>query len=148
MPRRPALPFPTSGLSRRGFLGLGAGVGAAVLLAGCGDDGGSAPAAAPTAGATGEALEPYTIRTCVYAKNHASSALYWQQFAPEGITVEVTPVTSATQIQEALERGELDLGLLAPYTPLIALAEDPGSPTTSPPSPAATSMPSWAPSRW
>jgi NitT/TauT family transport system substrate-binding protein len=65
------------------------------------------------------------VRTCVYAKNHASSALYWQQFAPEGITVEVTPVTGATQIQDGLEAGQLDFGLLAPYTPLIAIAQDP-----------------------
>ena len=110
-------------LSRRGFLGLGAGVGAAVLLSACGDD--TATTASGGAAASAAALKPYTVRTCVYAKNHASSALYWQKFAPEGITVQVTPVTSATQIQEGLEQGDLDFGLLAPYTPLLALAEDP-----------------------
>jgi len=112
-------------LSRRGLLGLAAGLGAAVLLGGCGDD---APAATAGAGrASGEALEPYTVRTCVYAKNHASSALYWSQFAPEGITVEVVPVKSAIEVQDGLESGQLDFGLLAPYTPIIALAQDPAS---------------------
>jgi ABC-type nitrate/sulfonate/bicarbonate transport system substrate-binding protein len=119
--RRPTLPSATPGFSRRGFLGLGAGVGAAVLLAGCGDDAGRTRAAAPSAGAAGEALEPYTVRTCVYSKNHASAALYWDRFAPEGITVEVTPVASATEIQNALEAGQLDFGLLAPYTPILSL---------------------------
>lgn len=123
--RRPVLP---AALSRRGFLGLGAGVGAAALLAACGGDPASTPAAAPSA--AGEALEPYTVRTCVYAKNHASSALFWERFAPEGITVEVVPVASATEIQNGLEAGQLDFGLLAPYTPLIAIAENPASITS------------------
>ena len=110
-------------LTRRGFLGLGAGLGAAALLAACGDDAGGTSTG--SAGASAEALEPYEVRTCVYAKNHASSALYWDRFAPPGITVKVTPVTSATQIQEGLEQGDLDFGLLAPYTPVLAIAEDP-----------------------
>ncbi|MDP9466385.1 MAG: NrtA/SsuA/CpmA family ABC transporter substrate-binding protein [Actinomycetota bacterium] len=115
-------------LSRRRLLGLGAGLGAAVLLGGCGGD-----EAAPTTGAatpSGKALEPYTVRTCVYAKNHASSALYWQQFAPEGITVEVVPVKSAIEVQDGLESGQLDFGLLAPYTPIIAITQDPASITS------------------
>ncbi|HWH27487.1 MAG TPA: NrtA/SsuA/CpmA family ABC transporter substrate-binding protein [Mycobacteriales bacterium] len=116
-------PLSPGGLSRRRFLGLSAGAGAAALLAACGSDGGSS--AAPRAAASGEALEPYTVRTCVYAKNHASSALFWERFAPEGITVEVVPVKSATEVQDGLESGQLDFGLLAPYTPIIALAEDP-----------------------
>ena len=120
--RRPVLP---AAVSRRGFLGLGAGVGAAALLAACGGEQAGSPAAAPSRAAARDALEPYTVRTCVYAKNHASSALYWERFAPEGITVEVTPVTGATQIQDGLEAGQLDFGLLAPYTPLIAIAQDP-----------------------
>lgn len=112
----------SSALSRRGFLGLGAGVGAAVLLGGCGPDGATDTGARSGASAV---AAPVTVRTCVYAKNHASSALYWQKFAPAGYTIEVSPVTSATQIQQALEQGDLDFGLLAPYTPVIALAEDP-----------------------
>lgn len=125
---RPACPSSPAldGLSRRRFLELGAGLGAATLLAGCGTGGSAAaPTSAPTASGTTQALEPYTVRTCVYAKNHASSALYWQQFAPEGITVEVVPVKSATEVQDGLESGQLDFGLLAPYTPIIALAQDP-----------------------
>ena len=117
MPR----PLHASSLSRRRFLGLSAGVGAAALLAACGDD---STTAAPAAGATGAAaLGPVTIKTCVYAKNHASSPLFWQQFAPKGWTVEVVPVTSATQIQDGLEAGQLDFGLLGPYSTVIAASE-------------------------
>lgn len=115
-------------LSRRRFLGLGAGMGAALLLGGCGGDDSATPRAA--AAPSGEALKPYTVRTTVYARNHASSALYWQQFAPEGITVEVVPVKSAIEVQDGLESGQLDFGLLAPYTPIIALAQDPDSITS------------------
>ena len=112
---------PYSPLSRRRFLGLGAGLGAAALLGGCGSD--SAAPAATTAGASGAATEPVTVRTCVYAKNHASAPLYWQQFAPEGYTIEVVPVTGAVQIQDALEAGDLDFGLLGPYSTVIAASD-------------------------
>jgi ABC-type nitrate/sulfonate/bicarbonate transport system substrate-binding protein len=116
----PPSPLP-GGVSRRRFLGLSAGLGAAALLSACGGADSASPAARPTGSSSSQALEPYTVRTCVYAKNHASSALYWQQFAPQGITVEVTPVASATEIQNALEAGQLDFGLLAPYTPILSL---------------------------
>lgn len=113
-------------LSRRGFLGLSAGLGATTLLSACGGSAGGGAATAPAAGsASTAALEPYKIRTCVYAKNHASAALYWAKFAPAGITVEVVPVKSATEVQSGLESGQLDFGLLAPYTPIIALSQDP-----------------------
>jgi NitT/TauT family transport system substrate-binding protein len=110
-------PLP-SALTRRRLLGLTAGAGAAALLAACGDSESDRPSAAGSPG-----LAPQTIRTCVYAKNHASSPLFWQRFAPAGWTVEVTPVTGATQIQDALESGQLDFGLLGPYSTLIAASE-------------------------
>lgn len=112
----------TPDLTRRRLLGLGAGLGAAALLAGCGDDRDASPAAAGDA-------EPVTVRTCVYAKNHASSPLFWQMFAPPGYTVEVVPVTSSAQIQDGLEAGQLDFGLLGAYTTVIAAAK--GTPFTS-----------------
>ncbi len=115
----------SSDLSRRGFLGLGAGVGAAVLLSACGSDDGGAVGAPATSGASSAALEPYEVSTCVYSKNHASAALYWSKFAPAGITVKVVPVKSATEVQDGLESGQFDFGLLAPYTPIIALEKDP-----------------------
>ncbi len=89
------MPVPVrSSLSRRRFLGLGAGLGAGVLLGGCGgDDTSTTSSAGASAG-----VSAMTIRTCVYAKNHASSPLYWQQFAPEGVTVEVTPVASSAEV--------------------------------------------------
>jgi len=109
-----------SDFTRRRLLGLGAGVGAAALLAACGGDAGT-----KTVGAASNAAssEPVTIRTCVYAKNHASSALYWQQFAPKNWTIQVMPVTGSAQIQDALESGQLDFGLLGAYTTVIAASE-------------------------
>ncbi len=110
----------SAALTRRRLLGLGAGAGAAALLSACG--GGSTTAAqAPAAAATGE---PVTVRTCVYAKNHASAALYWQQFAPANWTIEVQTVTGSAQIQDALESGQLDFGLLGAYTTVIAASEN------------------------
>ena len=53
---------------------------AAALLSACG--GSSSPKAAAGAASS----EPVTIRTCVYAKNHASSPLFWQKFAPKNWT--------------------------------------------------------------
>lgn len=87
-PRSPRARAPPQ-LTRRVVFGLGAGVGAAVLLGGCGSDSATTTGAGPGASA---AAGPVTVRSCVYAKNHASSALYWQQFAPAGYTIEVTPV--------------------------------------------------------
>ncbi len=109
------MPVPTS-LSRRGFLGLGAGVGAAVLLGGCGGE--EQQSASSTGGASA-----MTIRTCVYAKNHASSPLYWQQFAPEGVTVEVTPIASSAEVQSGLESGQFDAGLMGVYNTITSASE-------------------------
>jgi len=114
------VPVPPSALTRRRLLTLGAGAGAAALLAACGEGASSTSAAAGGASPTGD---PVTVKTCVYAKNHASSALYWQQFAPKNWTIEVTPVTGSAQIQDALESGQLDFGLLGAYTTVIAASE-------------------------
>jgi len=64
-----------------------------------------------------------TIRTCVYAKNHAASMLYWQRFAPAGVTVSVVPVTSTAEILQGLEGGSLDFGLMSPYVPMLSQAK-------------------------
>jgi len=107
-------------LSRRGLLGLAAAAAAGAALAACGSDsekttrGTSIPAAAGLANG-----RTATIKTCVYAKNHASSMLYWQKFAPPGVTVTVSPVTSTAEILQALESGTLDFGLMSPYVPML-----------------------------
>lgn len=107
-------------LSRRGILGLAAAAAAGLALGACG---GSSPTSTGTtvkAAAAGLANgRKATIRTCVYAKNHASSVLYWQRFAPAGVTVDVKPVTSTAEILQALEGGTLDFGLMAPYVPML-----------------------------
>jgi len=115
-------------MSRRGLLGLAAAAAAAAGLGACGSSGstvasggtdstvGGKIAAAPAALVGGREVE---IKTCVYAKNHASSMLYWQKFAPPGVTVKVTPVTSTAEILQALEGGTLDFGLMSPYVPML-----------------------------
>lgn len=110
---------PHPALSRRGFLGLTAGVGAAALLAGCGDDA-TTTAPASSASSGGAAPAAMTISTCVYAKNHASSSLFWQRFAPPGVTVDVTPIASSAEVQAGLESGQFDAGLIGSYFILTA----------------------------
>lgn len=110
--------MPVPRLTRRGFLGLAA-AGTAGSLVGCGSD--EAPPRPPTGGS--QSFEPVTLRNCVYAKNHASSPLFWQQFAPEGITIDTAIVTSSAEIQQALEGGSLDFGLIGAYSTVIAREE-------------------------
>lgn len=106
-------------LSRRRFLGLGLGGAAGALIAGCGTD--TPAATGPSTGSsTTLASGNTTITTAVYAKNHASSPLFWQRFAPAGLTVEVKPVASAAEVQQGLESGQLDFGLMGVYNTNIA----------------------------
>jgi len=109
-------------LSRRGLLGLAAAAAAAVGLSACGSSDSDEPGAAkgPEGLAGGRQVE---IKTCVYAKNHASSMLFWQKFAPPGVTVKVTPVSSTAEILQALEGGTLDFGLMSPYVPMLTQAK-------------------------
>lgn len=115
-------------LSRRGFLGLAAAAAASGALMACGSSSDettsdtTAPAVATTVAGLANGRTA-TVRTCVYAKNHASSMLYWQKFAPPGITVTVSPVTSTAEILQALEGGTLDFGLMSPYVPMLTQAK-------------------------
>lgn len=98
-------------LTRRHVLGL-AGLTGMAGLAACGGPGGSNPGVR-------------TITGCVYAKNHASAPLFWDRFAPEGYRVEIKIVTSASDVQNGLQAGNLDAGLLGPYAPLLSSAAQP-----------------------
>ncbi len=109
-------------IPRRRFLGGMAAAGAgAVLLGACGDDdtAGPRPAAATDRGAGSAAFDGVTITTAVYARNHASSPLFWQQFAPEGLTVDVIPITSGTEANQAMEDGSLDFALMGLFNSLV-----------------------------
>ncbi len=102
---------PTSFVSRRRFLaGLAVG-GAGIALSACTrtPSGSSAPAA--TEAATAAAAQGRTIRVATFSNSHAASPLYWPQFAPEGLTVETQTLTSGTDMNQALERDELDFAL-------------------------------------
>ncbi len=113
-------PLEDLAVTRRTLLGLAAATVGAVGLAACGSSDskatGTTAAGKPAALAGGRQVE---IKTCVYAKNHASSMLFWQMFAPPGVTVKVTPVTSTAEILQALEGGTLDFGLMSPYVPML-----------------------------
>ncbi len=115
-------------ISRRHFLALGAAGVAGLALAACGDDGNgtaidatddATDASTTSAKSAEKDFGGKTITTAVYAKNHASSPLLWQQFAPPGLTVMPVIFTSAGDISRALANGELDFGLMGPYNTLI-----------------------------
>ncbi len=110
-------------LSRRRLLGWGGAAAAGLMLAGCGGDdegdvnAGGSPATSPP-GAP-QSFDGRTITVALYAKNHASSPLFWQQFAPEGLTVEPQIFTSGSDMNRAMDAGDLDFGLMGPYNSLI-----------------------------
>jgi NitT/TauT family transport system substrate-binding protein len=110
-----------SDFSRRRFLGLTAAGTAALVLTACGGDDESTSTTATTGpeATVGKDFGGRTITTAVYSKNHASAPLYWQQFAPAGLTVKPEIVTSAGDVSRALASGELDFGLMGPYNTVI-----------------------------
>lgn len=114
-------------ITRRRFLAL-AGAGAAALAVGaCGsseDKQGSGVSAGRDEAAS---LAGTTITAAVYAKNHASSPLFWQRFAPEGVKVDVKIFTSGSDMNRALQAGDLDFGLFGPYNGLIEKEQGLGS---------------------
>ncbi len=54
----------------------------------------------------------------LYVKNHASSPLYWQQFAPPGVTVETVYLTDGSTMNNQLQAGQLDMALFGPVNGL------------------------------
>ncbi|CAN5836392.1 aliphatic sulfonate ABC transporter substrate-binding protein [soil metagenome] len=97
------------GLTRRHFLAA-LGAGAATLgLAGCGGGAGDAQDAAGDDGGAG--VSGKLIRVAAFTNNHAAGPLYWPQFAPEGLEVEVTTLTSGTDMNRALEADDLDFAI-------------------------------------
>lgn len=114
-------------LSRRRLLAL-AGAGATTLaLASCGDS--QDPATAPAGGSNtdGTDFEGRTITVALYSKNHASSPLFWQDFAPDGLTVEPQIFTSGSDMNRAMEAGDLDFALMGPYNSLLEAEQGFGS---------------------
>lgn len=118
-PRRMTTPPPNSSrFTRRRFLGLSAGAAASLALASCGDDD-TEPSAQPETGSTDDGTDTGTdagavegkLRVAAFANNHAAAPLFWPMFAPEGIEVEVTTLSSGTDMNTALQNGELDFAV-------------------------------------
>ena len=107
-------------ISRRTLLGLAAAGAAGLALGACGDS----DSPAPTTGGAGAGKDfgGLEITTAVYAKNHASSPLYWQQFAPPGLKIKPVIVTSPADISRSLTAGTLDFGLMGYYNTIIEAA--------------------------
>ncbi len=125
-------------LPRRQFLGMAAAGAAGLALGACGDDDTattsdeststtSAGSTAPSPASDGPSFDGVTITTAVYARNHASSPLFWQQFAPEGLTIEVIPIASGTEANQAMEDGDLDFALMGLYNSLVEAEQGFGS---------------------
>ncbi len=120
-------PKPPTLLTRRRLLAL-AGAGATSLaLASCGDSGDGA--ASPTTGSNAEGpdFEGRSVSVALYSKNHASSPLFWQDFAPPGLIVEPQIFTSGSDMNRAMEAGDLDFALMGPYNSLIEAEQGFGS---------------------
>ena len=106
-------------LSRRRLLGL-AGAGAlGLVLAACGDDDPTTTTGSQSPTTGDASLAGRTVTVAAYSKNHASSPLFWQRFAPEGLKVDVKIFTSGADMNRALEAGDLDFGLFGVYNGLI-----------------------------
>ena len=113
----------TPDLSRRTLLGLAAAGVAGLALGACGDnDGAAAPATTAGSGAPVKDFGGLEITTAVYAKNHGSAPLYWEQFAPPGLKVRPVVVTSPADISRSLAGGSLDFGLMGFYNTIIEAA--------------------------
>jgi NitT/TauT family transport system substrate-binding protein len=112
-------------LTRRRLLQLGMGGAAGLLLAACGRGGGSGGAAAgPTASPTSAAsFDGETVSMSVYSRNHASSPLFWERFAPEGLNVDIQIFTGPSDMNRAMEVGDLDFALMGVYNTLIEAEE-------------------------
>lgn len=104
-------------LSRRRFLGVASAAAAGAVLSACGR--GSSAAPAPSVQAPDGGLAGETVSMAVYAKNHASSPLYWQRFAPEGLGVDVQVFTNPSDMNRALQAGDLDFALMGVYNTLV-----------------------------
>ena len=115
-------------LTRRRLLGLaGAGV-IGVALGGCGDDEETSTGSQGSPSTTQRpSLTGTTVSVAAYSKNHASSPLFWQRSAPEGLKVEVKIFTSGSDMNRAMEAGDLDFGLFGMYNGLIDKEQGLGS---------------------
>jgi len=112
--------------SRRSFLTAVAAGTAATWLGACST---REQAPAVRAGDSGalNALEGRVVRVATFPTNHVAGALFWPRFAPEGATVEVSTISSGTEMNLALERGDLDFATFGVVNGYAQAAEGLGS---------------------
>ena len=112
--------MPTPDLTRRKLLGLAAAGVAGLAIGACGDtDDAASPSSSTSPRPAAKDFGGLEITTAVYAKNHGSAPLYWQQFAPPGLKVKPVIVTSPADISRSLVAGTLDFGLMGYYNTII-----------------------------
>jgi len=121
-----ARPLPPRYSRRRVLQALGAATGA-VALGGCSTGGDGGAVAAPTSSGAAGAVAGKTVRAATFTNNHAAGPLYWPQFAPAGLDVEVTTLTSGTDMNQALENDELDFALFGIVNGMIESEQGLGS---------------------
>lgn len=83
--------------------------GGGLQLAAGGVLGAAAGCSAGSTGATGDSGAG--IRVGVFPQNHAASPLFWSRFAPVGVRVRVRSVSSGSDMNVALQRGDLDFAV-------------------------------------
>lgn len=114
--------------SRRRILQLLGAATGAVALGGCATGSGNAAAPGTAAPAVASSdVAGRTVRVATFTNNHAAGPLYWPQFAPEGLQVDVTTLGSGTDMNQALESDELDFALFGIVNGFIESEEGLGS---------------------
>lgn len=113
--------------SRRAVLAAGALAGASALAACGGGSDEAAPAPGSSAAPSAGGFDGETIRVATFTNNHAAAPLFWPQFAPAGLTVEVQTLTSGTDMNVALQNGDLDFALFGLVNGFIQSEEGIGS---------------------
>lgn len=103
---------------------------AGLALAACGGgaeqdaSGSPSPARSSTGVAPGTAsasasFDGETVSMSVYSRNHASAPLFWERFAPAGLTPDIQVFTSPSDMNRAMANGQLDFALMGAYNTLI-----------------------------
>jgi NitT/TauT family transport system substrate-binding protein len=76
----------------------------------------------PSAAQAGEGGE--TIQVATLRQPHLFAPYVYQDFAPEGVTIEVVPMTDSTAIKNAVINGDVEFGVLGVPSVLAGISQD------------------------